>query len=215
MTKCVLGTWPVALTPVDACRSDLADSLRKAQADLKRIQREHVLAQKSLASASARASEAQRQRLLSGAVSPAALNEAQKGASAVSSSENITASLRQSLKMLNEEVELAGGNLSLINSSTAKLAHTSNEYDSQQTRLTKSRGLLKLIQFLDRKEDLLLYAGIAFFAAAVLYVVLRRTLHFVPAVPAIPWDALWPQQPVALQEQPVPHMAHSTHGLEL
>lgn len=51
-----------------------------------------MLAQQALASASARASEAQRQRLLAGAVSPAALNEARKGANAVSASENITTS---------------------------------------------------------------------------------------------------------------------------
>lgn len=74
------------------CRSDLTDSLRKAQADLKKIQKEHLLAQQALASASARASEAQRQRLLAGAVSPAALNEARKGTNAVTASENITTS---------------------------------------------------------------------------------------------------------------------------
>lgn len=111
--------------------------------------------------------------------------------------------------MLNEEVELAGGNLSLINSSTAKLGHTSDEYSRQQTRLSKSRGLLKLIKFLDRREDILLYSGIAIFSAAVLYVVLRRTLHFVPAMPAIPWDTLWPQQPATLIEQPILHIEHS------
>lgn len=119
------------------------------------------------------------------------------------------AGLRQSLKMLNEEVELASGNLSLINNSTAKLAHTSDEYTRQESRLSKSRGLLKLIKFLDRREDLLLYAGIAIFSAAVLYVVLRRTMHFVPAVPSIPWESFWPQQPSVLQEQPVLHIDHS------
>lgn len=117
--------------------------------------------------------------------------------------------LRQSLKMLNEEVELAGGNLSIINSSTAKLAHTSDEYSRQESRISKSRGLLRLIKYLDRREDLLLYAGIAIFSTAVLYVVLRRTLHFVPAIPAIPWESFWPQPEPVLQEQPVLHIDHS------
>lgn len=120
--------------------------------------------------------------------------------------------------MLNEEVELASGNLSLINNSAAKLAHTSEEYNRQESRLKKSRGLLRLIKYLDRREDLLLYAGIAIFCAAALYVVLRRTLHFIPAIPAIPsipsiptipWESLWPQEPPVLQEQPMLHMENS------
>lgn len=111
--------------------------------------------------------------------------------------------------MLNEEVELAGGNLSIINNSTAKLAHTSDEYSRQESRLSKSRGLLRLIKYLDRREDLLMYAGIAIFGAAVLYVVLRRSLHFVPAIPAIPWESFWPQEASVLQEQPILHIEHS------
>jgi hypothetical protein len=95
------------------------------------------------------------------------------------------AGLKSSLKMLTDEVELSKGNLSLINNTTNKLTSTADEYSRQHGRLQKSRGLLRRIRFLDRKEDILLYVGIAIFSAAVMYVLIRRTLHFVPALPRL------------------------------
>lgn len=68
-----------------------------------------MAAQQALASASARASEAQRQRLLAGGASPAALNEARRGTNAVTTSENITSSMETSHPCL-----LAGTSLPVV-----------------------------------------------------------------------------------------------------
>lgn len=84
--------------------------------------------------------------------------------------------------MLTEEVELSKGNLSLIHNTTNKLATTAGEYDTQQGRLKQSRGMLRVIKLLDRRADILLYCGMAIFGMAIAYVLIRRSLHFVPAV---------------------------------
>jgi Sec20 len=85
--------------------------------------------------------------------------------------------------MMAQELELSQGNLSLVSSSTDKLSVASQEYTRQHGKLNTSKGLLRQIRWHERKEDILLYTGLAFFIACVLFVVLRRTLLFVPALP--------------------------------
>jgi hypothetical protein len=84
--------------------------------------------------------------------------------------------------MIRDEVELSRGNLSLINNTTNKLETTAGEYETQQVRLKQSRGILRVIKILDRRADILLYLGMAIFASACVYVLVRRSLHFVPAL---------------------------------
>lgn len=90
--------------------------------------------------------------------------------------------LRSSLRMLTEEVELSKGNLSLIHNTTNKLNTTAGEYETQQGRLKQSRGILRVIKLLDRRADILLYCGMFIFGSACAYVLIRRSMHFMPAV---------------------------------
>ena len=94
----------------------------------------------------------------------------------------VPAGLRTNLKILTEEVELSKGNLSLIHNTTNKLTTTAGEYGTQQGRLKQSRGMLRVIKLLDRRADILLYLGMAIFGVAVAYVLIRRSMHFVPAI---------------------------------
>jgi Sec20 len=89
-----------------------------------------------------------------------------------------------------EELEVASGNLSLISASEHKLQASSAEYARQHGILAFAQRLLRIIHWQDRQEDVLLYSGIVFFACCVLYVVLRRSLHFVPAL-ALPTLPRW------------------------
>ena len=93
------------------------------------------------------------------------------------------AGLRRTAQMMAQEIELSSGNLSLVTASHNKLSTASSEYEKQHGRLRTSKALIRQIRWHERKEDILLYAGLAFFALCVTYVVSRRTLQFVPALP--------------------------------
>ena len=93
------------------------------------------------------------------------------------------AGLRRTAQMMAQEIELSQGNLSLVSASANKLSVASNEYEKQHGKLRTSKGLLRQIRWHERKEDILLYSGLGFFGLCVAYVVCRRTLLFVPALP--------------------------------
>ena len=95
------------------------------------------------------------------------------------------AGLRRTAQMMAQELELSQGNLSLVSASTEKLSVASHEYSRQHGKLKTSKGLLRQIRWHERKEDILLYAGLGFFACCVAYVILRRTMLFVPAFPFV------------------------------
>jgi hypothetical protein len=84
--------------------------------------------------------------------------------------------------MMAQEIDLSQGNLSLVNASAAKLSVATKEYNKQHAKLHTSKGLLRMIRWHERKEDILLYSGLGFFAACVLYIVMRRSLLFVPSM---------------------------------
>ena len=89
--------------------------------------------------------------------------------------------------MMAEEIDLSQGNLSLVSASTSKLNVASAEYEKQHGHLRASKGLLRVIRWHEKKEDILLYAGLVFFGLCVAYVVFRRSLLFVPALPSFAW----------------------------
>ena len=92
---------------------------------------------------------------------------------------------------MRQDIEVSQGNLSLVHSSAAKLSVASDEYSKQNARLHTSKGLLRRIRWHERKEDVLLYTGLAFFALCVLYVVVRRSLLFVPSLAGARSALLW------------------------
>jgi hypothetical protein len=92
--------------------------------------------------------------------------------------------------MMAEEIELTKGNLSLVSASKSKLSLASNEYDKQHGKLKTSKSLLRIIRWHEKKEDYLLYTGLTFFCSCVLYIVVRRSMLFIPALPTFSW--LWP-----------------------
>lgn len=89
--------------------------------------------------------------------------------------------------MMAEEIDLTQGNLSLVSASTKKLDVASREYEKQHGQLKRSKGLLRVIRWHEKKEDILLYAGLAFFCLCVAYIVFRRSLLFIPALPSFAW----------------------------
>jgi hypothetical protein len=98
--------------------------------------------------------------------------------------------------MMAEEIELSKGNLSLVSASQVKLSLASSEYDKQHGKIKTSKALLRLIRWHERKEDYQLYSGLAFFCFCVLYIVVRRSMLFIPALPSL--SGLWPSRAVEL-----------------
>lgn len=158
---------------------------RELEARIGALEASFSAAKARAAAATARAFKARRAQLLSGAIAPSDIRTAATGDALVSASESVTASLRRTAQLLTEELQVTGGNLSLIDGTTAKLAAATDEYGEQHRKLERSRGLLARIRWQDRKEMVLIGSALAFFAVVVAYIVLRRTTHFVPALPVM------------------------------
>jgi hypothetical protein len=101
-------------------------------------------------------------------------------ADVIAASEGITESLRRTKNIMAQELEHSGAQIAAIEMSQERLKKTHSEYGSQHTLLKKSKGLLKVIDWQNKSERYLLWAGLWFFCLVSMYIIQKRMLYFVP-----------------------------------
>lgn len=98
----------------------------------------------------------------------------------VSASQNITESLKRTKNILAQELEQSGAQLAALGVSQESLAKSHREYKTQHTRLKKAKGLISVVDWQNKSERYLLWAGLSLFCAVALYIIQKRSLYFVP-----------------------------------
>ena len=77
----------------------------------------------------------------------------------VAASEGITESLRRTKNIMAQELEHSGAQIAAIEVSHERLKKTHTEYGTQHSLLKKSKGLLKVIDWQNKSERYLSWAG--------------------------------------------------------
>ena len=101
-------------------------------------------------------------------------------ADVLSASQGITDSLRRTKNMMATELEHSGAQLAAMETSHERLRTTGNEYQSQNSLLGRSKSLLRVINWQNKSEMYLLWAGLVLFCLVVLYISHKRSIYFVP-----------------------------------
>jgi len=98
----------------------------------------------------------------------------------IRTSENITDSLRRTRNIMAQELEHSGAQLAAIEMSKERLLKAKSEYGDQHSLLSKSKGLIKVINWQNKSERYLLWAGLLLFCLVAMYIIQKRFLYFVP-----------------------------------
>lgn len=98
----------------------------------------------------------------------------------VSASQNITESMKRTKNILAQELEQSGAQLAALGMSQEMLSKSNEQYQSQHTRLKRAKGLLSTIDWQNKSEQYLLWAGLSLFCTVALYIIQKRVLYFVP-----------------------------------
>lgn len=99
----------------------------------------------------------------------------------VAASQGITESMKRTKHMLAEELEHSGAQLAALGISHETLAKSNAEYRNQHSKLKKAKGLITTVDWQNKSERYLLWAGLCMFCAVALYIIQKRSLYFVPA----------------------------------
>lgn len=79
-----------------------------------------------------------------------------------------------------QELEHSGAQLAAIEMSKERLLKAKSEYGDQHSLLSKSKGLIKVINWQNKSERYLLWAGLLLFCLVATYIIQKRFLYFVP-----------------------------------
>lgn len=98
----------------------------------------------------------------------------------VSASQKITESMKRTKNILAQELEQSGAQLAALGMSQETLAKSNTQYQGQHSKLKRAKGLLSTIDWQNKSERYLLWAGLSLFCAVALYIIQKRALYFVP-----------------------------------
>jgi len=79
-----------------------------------------------------------------------------------------------------QELEHSGAQIAAIEMSKERLLKAKSEYGDQHSFLSKSKGLIKVIDWQNKSERYLLWAGLLLFCLTALYIIQKRFLYFIP-----------------------------------
>lgn len=79
-----------------------------------------------------------------------------------------------------QELEHSGAQLAAMEMSQERLKKTRSEYYGQHSLLKTSKKLLKVIDWQNKSERYLLWAGLVMFCLVALYITQKRAMYFVP-----------------------------------
>jgi len=79
-----------------------------------------------------------------------------------------------------QELEHSGAQLAAMEMSQERLKKTRSEYDGQHALLKRSKKFLKIIDWQNKSERYLLWAGLVMFCLVALYITQKRAMYFVP-----------------------------------
>jgi len=98
----------------------------------------------------------------------------------VSASQKITESMKRTKNILAQELEQSGAQLAALGMSQETLTKSNKEYHSQHTKLKRAKGLISTVDWQNKSERYLLWAGLSLFCAVAFYIIQKRALYFVP-----------------------------------
>eukprot|EP00890_Picochlorum_soloecismus_P000110 jgi/Picsp_1/109/NSC_00109-R1_vesicle transport protein len=101
-------------------------------------------------------------------------------ADVLAASTGVTESLKRTKNLLAQELEHSGAQLAAMEMSQERLKKTRSEYAGQHLLLKTSKNLLKVIDWQNKSERYLLWAGLVMFCLVALYITQKRAMYFVP-----------------------------------
>lgn len=98
----------------------------------------------------------------------------------VAASQNVTESMKRTKNILAQELEQSGAQLAALGMSQETLTKSHTEYTKQHSKLKKAKGLISIVDWQNKSERYLLWAGLCLFGAVAFYIIQKRALYFVP-----------------------------------
>ena len=124
--------------------------------------------------------EQARNELLNGSNAAEKRKQWKTEADLMAASRGVTESLSRTKNMLAQELEHSGSQLAAIELSQERLGKTNKEYESQHGKLKVAQGLIRVIDWQNKSERYMLWAGLGLFCATAAYILQKRVVYFVP-----------------------------------
>ncbi|KAJ2871655.1 Vesicle transport protein S20 [Coemansia asiatica] len=159
--------------PVAMQLSGLVERLRKRLGCLQRKFRAALLRYRGNVQGSAKK---KREMLLSGAVTPAELRKrkVRTGNAVANAAVDLTSALRETVGMMEEEIEKSVANLGALDESSDLLRKTNREYGLLDGVLGQSKELIKMLEKADKTDRWLMLVGLVVFFAVAFNIVRKR-----------------------------------------